>query len=360
MLKTVSSFVNVIGALNYKGTWNASTNSPALASGVGTKGDYYVVSVAGTTTLDGESLWGVGDWAAFNGTAWQKVDGGDTGNFTSVVLKGSSTGVNTITTLNSGTSNYTATLPAASTTLPIATQTLTFSGPTAARTVTFPDADFTAARTDAGQTFTGAQVINGAYDANNPSTSSTPILKINEGGAISAWISGKAYTYMWMQAIQDDGSNNPKAIVFNPLGGGVGIGVNPGYQFEVSTDSAAKPSTNTWTIASDARIKTITGEYSKGIDDICALRPVTYRYNGKAGFVDDGKENISIIAQEAATAFPECVGSFKKKLDESDEHETELYNWNGHAITFALINSVKELKAMIDSLKSEIEKLKNP
>lgn len=49
MLKTVSSITNAIDALNYKGTWNANTNTPTLASGVGTKGDYYVVSVAGTT-----------------------------------------------------------------------------------------------------------------------------------------------------------------------------------------------------------------------------------------------------------------------------------------------------------------------
>jgi hypothetical protein len=47
MLKTVSSIVNAIGALNYQGTWNAATNTPTLASGVGTKGDYYYVSVAG-------------------------------------------------------------------------------------------------------------------------------------------------------------------------------------------------------------------------------------------------------------------------------------------------------------------------
>lgn len=84
MLKSVSSITNALGALNYKGTWNASTNSPALASGVGTKGDYYVVSVAGSTNLDGTTLWGVGDWAVFNGTIWQKVDGGDTGNFTTL------------------------------------------------------------------------------------------------------------------------------------------------------------------------------------------------------------------------------------------------------------------------------------
>jgi hypothetical protein len=76
MLKTVSSIANAIGALNYKGTWNASTNTPALASGAGTKGDYYVVSVAGSTTLDGISNWGIGDWATFNGAVWQRVEGG--------------------------------------------------------------------------------------------------------------------------------------------------------------------------------------------------------------------------------------------------------------------------------------------
>lgn len=81
MLKTVSSITNAIGALNYKGIWNASTNSPALASGVGTKGDYYVVSVAGTTTLDGINIWGVGDWVVFNGSVWQRVDGGSDGEF---------------------------------------------------------------------------------------------------------------------------------------------------------------------------------------------------------------------------------------------------------------------------------------
>lgn len=82
MLKTVSSITNAIGAVNYVGTWNASTNTPTLASGVGTKGDYYVVSVAGSTTLDGNSKWGVGDWAVFNGSVWQRVEGGADGNFT--------------------------------------------------------------------------------------------------------------------------------------------------------------------------------------------------------------------------------------------------------------------------------------
>ena len=60
--------------LSYEGAWNASTNSPALASGTGTQGDYYIVSVAGTTNLDGVTDWQVGDWAVFSGTVWQKLD----------------------------------------------------------------------------------------------------------------------------------------------------------------------------------------------------------------------------------------------------------------------------------------------
>ena len=65
------------GALQYAGTWDASINSPTLTSGAGTKGYYYVVNVAGSTTLNGINEWKIGDWAIYNGTAWQKIDNTD-------------------------------------------------------------------------------------------------------------------------------------------------------------------------------------------------------------------------------------------------------------------------------------------
>jgi hypothetical protein len=68
----------VLGALSYQGTWDASTNTPTLTSSVGTKGYYYVVSVAGNTNLNGITDWLVGDWAVFNGSIWQKVDNTET------------------------------------------------------------------------------------------------------------------------------------------------------------------------------------------------------------------------------------------------------------------------------------------
>jgi hypothetical protein len=69
----------VLGALSYQGTWDASTNTPTLTSSVGTKGYYYVVSVAGSTNLNGITDWQVGDWAVYNGSIWQKVDNTDAG-----------------------------------------------------------------------------------------------------------------------------------------------------------------------------------------------------------------------------------------------------------------------------------------
>ena len=67
----------VLGALSYQGTWNATTNTPTLTSSTGTKGYYYVVSVAGSTNLNGITDWQVGDWAVYNGSVWQKIDNTD-------------------------------------------------------------------------------------------------------------------------------------------------------------------------------------------------------------------------------------------------------------------------------------------
>lgn len=65
----------ISGGLDYKGTWNANTNTPTIpTAALGNKGWYYRVSVAGTTTIDGINSWDVGDWILSNGIAWEKLD----------------------------------------------------------------------------------------------------------------------------------------------------------------------------------------------------------------------------------------------------------------------------------------------
>jgi len=68
----VGATATLISALEYQSTWNASTNSPALASSTGTKGTVYRVATAGSTTLDDVTSWSVDDFAVFDGASWVK------------------------------------------------------------------------------------------------------------------------------------------------------------------------------------------------------------------------------------------------------------------------------------------------
>jgi hypothetical protein len=103
---TTAFVQNLIGTipagLVFQGTWNAATNTPTLTSGTGTTGNFYIVSVDGSTNLDGITDWKVGDWAVFveQGASdqWEKVDN-------SSVLDGSGTGQTVALWSGSGTSN---------------------------------------------------------------------------------------------------------------------------------------------------------------------------------------------------------------------------------------------------------------
>lgn len=63
-----------LDALEYQGTWDASANSPTLASGTGTDGHVYKVATAGSTTLDSVTSWAVNDFAVYDGyrCVWRK------------------------------------------------------------------------------------------------------------------------------------------------------------------------------------------------------------------------------------------------------------------------------------------------
>lgn len=55
-----------------KGKWNANTNSPTITNGDGREGDYYIVSVAGNTVIDGNSNWQKDDLIIFVNGKWTK------------------------------------------------------------------------------------------------------------------------------------------------------------------------------------------------------------------------------------------------------------------------------------------------
>ena len=70
---------NIPSGLAFEGNWNASTDTPDLSGASPDNGQFWIVSVAGNTNLDGITDWKVGDWAIYVSTGagtdgWQKVD----------------------------------------------------------------------------------------------------------------------------------------------------------------------------------------------------------------------------------------------------------------------------------------------
>lgn len=85
----------VLGQVSYQGTWDASAGTPPTTTPE--KGWYYIVTVAGSTDLDGITDWNVGDWAIYNGASWDKIDNTD-----AVVTVNGYTGAVTLTAADVG------------------------------------------------------------------------------------------------------------------------------------------------------------------------------------------------------------------------------------------------------------------
>jgi len=103
-------------------------------------------------------------------------------------------------------------------------------------------------------------------------------------------------------------------LAINPNGGNVGIGIaSPSAQLELSTDSAKKPSTNTWTIASDQRLKTnITNADNDRCYEIVKQVPLK-RYTWKNEVYSQeqvrDRSKLGWIAQDVEAVFPKAVGT---------------------------------------------------
>ena len=74
-----AQIATIPSGLSFEGNWNASTDSPDLSGATPDSGQFWIVSVAGSTNLDGITDWKVGDWAIYVSTGagtdgWQKVD----------------------------------------------------------------------------------------------------------------------------------------------------------------------------------------------------------------------------------------------------------------------------------------------
>lgn len=168
----------------------------------------------------------------------------------------------------------------------------------------------------------------------NKSISSGIALRVNETEAL--WYDGTYFSWGF------GGEYNRFA---DPVR--IGSAAVPTHTLEVD-GTAAKTDGTTWSVLSDARLKTVKGPYLKGLEAIGSLKPIRFNYNNDNPHrLDAETEQIGFIAQEVQPIFPEAVTMLKDGY----------LSFNMHSINVALVNAVKELKEENDILKAEVVQL---
>ncbi|MBO9613768.1 MAG: tail fiber domain-containing protein [Dyadobacter sp.] len=138
----------------------------------------------------------------------------------------------------------------------------------------------------------------------------------------------------------------------------VGIGISaPAFQLHLSTDAAAKAGSPDWIVASDSRLKKNISDFTDGLDLLKQIRPVWFQYNGQAGIETGEKKFVGIVAQEMEKIAPYTIGKFT--YQDSLGNKTEYLDYDANAVTYILINSVKEQQRTIEEKDAKIVSLEH-
>ena len=121
----------------------------------------------------------------------------------------------------------------------------------------------------------------------------------------------------------------------------------------IAGGTATKASGTTWANPSDVRLKDNVEDFTKGLAELQQVKVKTWEYNGKGNTIA-GSKGLGVIADEIMQVLPDTVDTYKAKLNEGDEEETEIKRFDATEITWLLVNSVKELKARIETLEAQL------
>lgn len=128
------------------------------------------------------------------------------------------------------------------------------------------------------------------------------------------------------------------------------ISPDSSYVFQVKGAAYKSEGGASWNSPSDLRLKEDVQDLEAGLAQLMQVRPVRFRFNGKAG-TRKGEEGVGVIGQEIEKVFPEMI----QKIDSGAKYGIDdLRVYNGSALTYVLINAVKELATELDSLKKNL------
>jgi hypothetical protein len=186
------------------------------------------------------------------------------------------------------------------------------------------------------------------------------------GGTDATLTSGSGYLQTGastnINILMDDNEimarNNGAAanLFLNLDGGDVRIGSGAAaFQFAISTNSAAKPTSSAWTVSSDARLKENVRPFQDGLALVQKIDPVWFTYNGRAG--TPRETGVGTIAQEFQKIAPYMVREWKHEEEDGSSDGTFLAIDYG-PMDFVLVNAIKELNAKVEATQEENRELR--
>lgn len=131
------------------------------------------------------------------------------------------------------------------------------------------------------------------------------------------------------------------------------------HQLNLTTGDAAKPGGGVWATYSDARLKRNVKPFTDGLSQVLKINPVTYQYNPETNLPSD-RTYVGVIAQEMQRVAPYTVEEVKVQIEHDDlttKMPDKVLTYNGTAVTYMLINAIKEQQSMIDERDEKIEEL---
>jgi hypothetical protein len=137
---------------------------------------------------------------------------------------------------------------------------------------------------------------------------------------------------------------------------GIGSATNQGIydtngNLTIAGPTGTKSTGTTWANPSDVRLKENIADYGKGLAELLQVRPRQFTFKASPEF----GECYGVIAQEIEGVFPETVKLTEGEVD--GKAVTDLRSFDASALTFALINAVKELSAQLDAAATRIASL---
>lgn len=131
------------------------------------------------------------------------------------------------------------------------------------------------------------------------------------------------------------------------------MSLDTGGNLTIFGGNATKAAGTTWANPSARDLKENIQDYSQGLQAILALQPRTYKFRADSGF-STKETHIGLVHDETAH-MPE-MHTRAVLGGTADKPGREVDALDCSAITFALCNAIKELKAEIDDLKIQLSK----